>query len=307
MSDAAATATTATTAPTTHTTHVLANAKCSGVFWQQHYEAYSYRLKVSNSTVRNGIMGDYHLFLRSGDKVYVEVRNVGEAVMSFAELQKNKYLKYYYDISLLLANDRGIVIQNTAFNKAYAEIYEETKKRTWSFETAYINYNIGQQTLKETYDVIPSGNVCYFKINPFELEKMEYTSPQGQELFHRIYMCRSDVRLGYFLNRAEIYKKIATEYQMAKKHMLIVNMATLNAIYHMNDDVLTMLYNNVIKGDTYEYITSKEESDALLLEEYPHMDDDDDDDDDIFTTIYNEMLSGVDAYTAYVASAASAT
>uniref|UniRef100_A0A6C0LMR3 Uncharacterized protein n=1 Tax=viral metagenome TaxID=1070528 RepID=A0A6C0LMR3_9ZZZZ len=299
MNDAA---TTATTAPTTH---VLANAKCSGVFWQQHYEAYSYRYNVANSTVlRNGIMGDYHLFLRSGDKVYVDVKNVGDAVMSFAELQKNKYLKYYYGISLLLANNRDIVIQNTAFNKAYDEIYEETKKRTWSFETAYINYNMGQ-TYKETYEVIPSGNVCYFKINPADVEKMEYTSPQGLELFHRIYMCRKDVRFGYFLNRAGIYKKIATDYQMAKKHMLIDNMATLKGKYHMNDDILTMLYNNVIKGDTYEYITSKEESDALLLEEYPDMDDDDDN--DIFKTIYNERLSGVDAYTAYTAASAADT
>ena len=305
MNDSVAT-TTATTAPTTHTTHVLANAKCSGVFWQQHYEAYSYRYNVANSKVwRNGIMGDYHLFLRSGDKVYVDVKNVGDAVMSFAELQKNKYLKYYYDISLLLANDRDVVIQNTAFNKAYAEIYEETKKRTWSFETAYINYNVGQQTLKETYEVIPSGNVCYFKINPADVEKMEYTLAQGLELFHRIYMCRKDVRLGYFLNRAEIYKKIATEYQMSKKHMLIDNMATLKGKYHMNDDILTMLYNNVIKGDTYEYIKSNEESDALLLEEYPDMDDDDDN--DIFKTIYNERLSGVDAYTAYTAASAADT
>ena len=264
MNDAATAATTATATPTTH---VLANAKCSGVFWQRPYEAYSYRYNVANSTVwRNGIMGDYHLFLRSGNKVYVEVKNVGDAVMSFAELQKNKYLKYYYDISLLLANDRDIVIQNTAFNKAYDEIYEETKKRAWSFETAYINYNVCQQTLKETYDVIPSGNVCYFKINPADVEKMEYTSPQELELFHRIYMCRTDVRLGYFLNRSVIYKKIATEYQIAKKHMLIDNMATLKGIYHMNDDILTMLYNIVIKGDTYEYITSKEESDALILE-----------------------------------------
>ena len=291
-----------TTMSNTHDYYTLANAKCSGVFWQQPYEAYSYRYNVANSTVwRNGIMGDYHLFLRSGDKVYVEVKNVGDAVMSFEEMLKNKYLKYYYDISLLLANDRGVVIQNTAFNKAYDEIYEETKKRTWSFETAYINYNMGQ-TYKETYEVIPSGNVCYFKINPADVEKMEYTSPQELELFHRIYMCRKDVRLGYFLNRAEIYKKIATEYQIAKKHMLIDNMATLKGKYHMNDDILTMLYNNVIKGDTYEYITSKEESDALLLEEYPHIDDDD----DIFKTIYNELLSGIDAYTAFTTAVATA-
>jgi hypothetical protein len=188
--------------------------------------------------------------------------------MPFDELQENKYLKYYYDLSLILANDRDIVIKNTAFNNAYDEIYEETKRRTWSFETAYINYNIGQ-TFKETYEIIPSGNVCYFKINPADVVKMEYTSPQGQELFHRIYMCRSDVRLGYFLKRSEIYKKVALDYQMAKKYSLIINVATLKDIYYMNDDILTMLYNKVIDGDNYEYITTNEESNSLILEVYP--------------------------------------
>jgi len=85
--------------------------------------------------------------------------------------------------------------------------------------------------------------------------------------------------------------------------MLIDNMATLKGKYHMNDDILTMLYNNVIKGDTYEYITSKEEGDALLLEEYPHIDEDD----DIFKTIYNELLSGIDAYTAFTSATVAAT
>jgi hypothetical protein len=267
----------------THDYYTLTNVKCSGVFWQQPYEACSYRYKVSNSTVwRNGIMGDYHIFLRSGDKVYIDVRNVGEIVIPFAKLQKNKYLKFYYDLSLMLANDRHLVIKNTAINKAYDEIYDPTK-RVWSFETAYINYNMGQ-TYKETYDVIPSGNVCYLKINPFELDKMEYSSRQTREIFYRIYMCRNDVRFGYFLTRSEIYKKIATEYQMSKKHMLINNMATLNGKYYMNDDVLTMLYNTVINGDTYEYITSKEGSDALVLETN-YMDD------DIITAIYNEHIT----------------
>jgi hypothetical protein len=53
--------------------------------------------------------GDYHLFAKQEDKVYIEVRNAGEIVISFAELQKNKYWKYYYDLSLLLSNDKDYV------------------------------------------------------------------------------------------------------------------------------------------------------------------------------------------------------
>jgi hypothetical protein len=50
-----------------------------------------------------------------------------------------------------------------------------------------------------------------------------------------------------------------------KKH--IINLATLNGKYCMNDDILTKIYNIVSLGSKYEYITSKEESDALILAE----------------------------------------
>ncbi len=46
------------------------------------------------------------------------------------------------------------------------------------------------------------------------------------------------------------------------------NLATLNGKYCMNDDILTMIYNNVSIGGKYEYITSKEESNALILAVY---------------------------------------
>ena len=199
-----------------HSYHTVANAEITGVFCQQKYQAYSYRYNVPDSMVyRNAIIGDYHLFVKQGEKVYMEVKNVGEIVMSFADLQKNKYWKYYYELSLLLANDKNLVIKNEAFNKDYDEVYEYTGKRVWSLETAYIDLDIDQDT-KKTYKIIPSGNVCYYKINPADLEKMEYASQQGIDIFKRIYMCRSDVRSGYFLKRSVIYKNIAIEYQVSK-------------------------------------------------------------------------------------------
>lgn len=148
------------------TYHTIANAECSGVFCQQIYEAYSYRYNVPDSMVRRiGIMGDYHLFVRSGNKVYIEVNKVSDIVISFAELQKNKYLKYYYDLSLLLANDKHTVIHNSTFNKLYDEIYQYTGNRKWCLDTAFIDLNIDQNS-KKIYKIIPSGNVCYYRINP---------------------------------------------------------------------------------------------------------------------------------------------
>ena len=147
--------------------HAIANTECTGVFWQQIREMQPYH----NAPNYMSCCGDYHIFLRSGDKVYIEVRNAGEIVISFAELQKNEYLKYYYDLSLLLANDKHKLIKNKTFNKTYNQIYGYTEgnawskgDREWSFETAYID----QSTLKN-FKIISSGNVCYFKINPFDL------------------------------------------------------------------------------------------------------------------------------------------
>jgi len=207
---------------------------------------------------RIGIMGDYHLFIRRGDKVYMEVKKVGEIVMSFAELQKNKYWKYYYDLSLMLAIDKEI--KNEPFNKFYDEAYEYTGNRMWSLDTAYIDLDI-EQNCKKTYKIIPSGNVCYYKINPADVEKMEYSSQQGIDMFKRIYMCRVDVRSGYFINRSVIYRNIAIEYQVSKmekeleelsvffedkKDVINIIIATLNNNYINNDDIIRMIIVNYL-------------------------------------------------------------
>jgi hypothetical protein len=252
---------------TSSTYHKIECAEVSGVFSQEKYHAYTYHYNDPNSRVyHDGIIGDYHLFIRSGNKVYVEVRGSKEVVMSFDYLEKNRYLKYYYDLSLILAKNKHQIIKNEAFNKEYDEIYTYTgKNRLWSLETSYIDYV--KQTYNKIYKIVPSGNVCYFKVNPFDIKNMEYTSQQELEHFLMIYMCRKDIMFGNFERRAIIYKEIAKEYAMNENKKQILNLATLNSKYRMTDDILTMIYNMVSIGGKYEYITSKEESDALLLAE----------------------------------------
>ena len=276
---------------TSSTNHTIANTKCtecSGVFSQQIYVAYSYRNNdLGDLTHRIGIMGDYHLFAKHGDKIYMEVKNVGEIVMTFAELQKNKFLKYYYDLSLLLAINKEI--KNEAFNNFYDEVYDDddddeeayeytgNRDRVWSLDTAYIDLDIDQNSNKESYKIIPSGNVCYYRINPFDVEKMEYASPQEIDIFERTYICRNEIRFGYFRNRNGIYMNIAIEYQVSKmekeldelstffddkKHILL-NLAILNDKEGMNDNILTIIYNKLTNaegavGDKYEYLISKQ-------------------------------------------------
>ena len=242
------------------TYHTIANVECTGVFCQEIYVAYSYRYNEPEyMRHRIGIVGDYHLFVKHGDKVYMEVKKVGEIVMSFAELQKNKYWKYYYDLSLMLAIDKEI--KNEPFNKFYDEAYEYTGNRVWSLDTAYIDLDIDQNANK-IYKIIPSGNVCYYKINPADLEKMEYTSPQGIDIFKKIYMCRNDVRSGYFLSRSVIYRNIALEYNVKNMEKeldelseffedkkIVINLVVIQEKHAMNSDVLMILYNTLLSSE----------------------------------------------------------
>jgi hypothetical protein len=53
------------------------------------------------------------------------------------------------------------------------------------------------------------------------------------------------------------------------KKNVINLLATLKGKYCMNDDIITMIYNNFSLGrigGNYEYITSNEEGDSLMLE-----------------------------------------
>jgi hypothetical protein len=189
----------------------------------------------------------------------MEVRNAGEIVISFAKLQKNKYWKYYYDLSLMLSNDMHRLIKNETFNKTYNQIYGYTAgrvytgDRVWSLETAYID-----KSDLNNFKIIPSGNVCYYKINPFDLDKMEYSTRQELERFELGYMNELE-RVKYFVHiMEERFKNIALEYQIARMEKELnelsvifedkknaVNLATLNDKEGMNGDILMIIYNNL--------------------------------------------------------------
>ena len=239
--------------------NTITNTECTGVFCQEIYVSYAfYYSEPEYMRHRIGICGDYHLFVKHGDKIYMEVKKVGEIVMSFAELQKNKYWKYYYDLSLMLAIDKEI--KNEQFNKFYDEAYEYTGNRVWSLDTAYIDLDIDTENAKSNYKIIPSGNVCYYKINPADVEKMEYSSQQNIDIFKQIYMCRVDVRSGYFLSRSVIYRNIAIEYQVSNMEKELEELSAyfedkknvsnllvqINDKYGLNEDIIRILINKYL-------------------------------------------------------------
>jgi len=148
-------------------------------------ECYAYH-KVMNVEFSGILIDDYHFFIKYGDKVYMEVKGVGEIVISFAELQKHKYWKQYYDLSRMLTKDKHTLAQDIVYSSKDAKYSKDIYKdeRFWSINTAFKD--------KETNKIIDYGYVCYYRINPYELQYMEYSSPEDFEVFQEAYaMTRS--------------------------------------------------------------------------------------------------------------------
>jgi hypothetical protein len=161
---------------------------------------------VFDRIVNNDLTGEckYHMFIRYGGKVYMDVKGVGEIVMSFAELQQNKYWKYYYDLSLLLTNNKNMVVQDLKYSSEYNDYQLYDEARFWSIDTASIENDLHINKLM----VIGYDDNCYLKICPYDLENMEYTSQEDLNIFRQNYM------MGYECeNMWGIYYNLAIEYQ----------------------------------------------------------------------------------------------
>ena len=131
-----------------------------------------FNLEVSTSLA---MFHEYYFFIKYGEKVYIESKYFSShkaktIVISFEDLQRNTYLKYHYDLSLLLSNNKHLVIQKSKSKDVSPRIYRED--RFWKIDTATINSIVWNDSC---YDIKNEEDLCYVKINPYDLENMEYT------------------------------------------------------------------------------------------------------------------------------------
>ena len=192
--------------------HTITNAEFSGVL--DRYKVEGYIITGDNPETRENYFSyicDYHLFIKYGDKVYMDVRGVGDIVISFAELQKNKYWKHYYDLSLMLTNHKNLVVEDIEHDDHYAackhKIYEE--ERVWSIATAFIDGSFTGKSKK----VLENEYNCYYRIDPYDLENMEYSSQQDLNNFLHIYMSRHEVKTNLFDTKSVYYNTFVVDYR----------------------------------------------------------------------------------------------
>lgn len=232
--------------------HTFSNAEFTGVFDRMVNNDFTY-------------LCNYHLFIKYGDKVYMEVKDVGDIVISFAELSQNKYWKYYYYLSLLLTNDKHMLFQHLhGYSSNYElnyQIYDE--ERFWAIDTAFIETSMNSKGAK----VVNNEALCYYKINPYNIVNMEYSSQEEVNTFQRIYMTRNEIKNKVFDKICVIYNKLINDYHITtfnkeldeinneidelsaffKNKKDIVNLlVSFNDKYNMNEDIIRMIIVNYL-------------------------------------------------------------
>jgi len=195
--------------------------------------------------------------------VYLEVKGIGEIVLTFAELQKNRFWYYYYNLSQLLTNDKHLLIQDLKYSSDYLDNQIYAEDRYWSIDTAFIEFSLNTRKKKIIDDA--TEPVCYYRINPFDLERMEYSTVQELNIFNRIYMTRAEFKNKVFDKVSDVYNELVIEYQAGiiekelnelsaifedKKH--IINLAALYDKQGMDGDVLAIIYNKLVSANAYD-------------------------------------------------------
>ena len=198
----------------------------------------------------------YFLFIKYKENIYVEVKNVGCVLMPFEELLKNKLLKMYYDLSLMLVKDKNRFVENVSDegNRIWdAEITDIYKGRRNCFvDTAYILNG----------EVKTDKQYCYYDINPYELIGMKVDTASGIEFYNYAFKARLGYEVSSFEKKRIHYMDIVVGYVstlMEKeldeisaieedKQNLIKLVKFYDSKKYMNCDLFEVIYNNLIRA-----------------------------------------------------------
>ena len=192
---------------------------------------------------------DYHLFIRYGNMVYMDAKGVGEVVITYEELQKNKYWKYYYDLSLMLAKDKHLVVQEFEESSDYLNYQIYDTDRIWSINNLYIIGNelhqYGDMGISDIYQ-----KAAYYKVNPYDLERMDYTSPEDLEVFRMNYMSS---RIDNFETMRLAYNNLAIEHLSKNMEGMSEEIDELHAFFEDKKQSI-----NIISSINDKYIINED-------------------------------------------------
>jgi hypothetical protein len=211
----------------------------------------------------------YFLFIKYEIKnekyIYIDVKNVGGITMPFEELLKNKLLRMYYELSLLLVKDKNRFVEKLCDEGCYWDdeitgIYK--KPRNCYIDCAYILNNV----------VKMDKQYCYYEINPYilidsnylwlddttgdrmwvhtaqEIEQFNYNFKRriGYELisFERHMIKYTNLLVGY--NATMMEKELDELSAVEDDKINIIKLIAFNDKKDMNSDIFQVIYNNIV-------------------------------------------------------------
>ena len=195
----------------------------------------------------------YFLFIKFNNNIYIDVKSIGDVIMSFEEFNKNKLLKMYYELSLLLIENKNIIIEkiNNIEYGHYDFVY--TEKRNWFIDCAYFVENFttnSKEVQKDRY-------CCYYNINPNDLRNMKISTKSHIDRFSKTFLGYEQIY--YFKKNLIYYTIIVIDYNadlMEKEldkisalqddKINIMKLIAFNEKKGMNIDILFVIYNYLI-------------------------------------------------------------
>jgi hypothetical protein len=196
----------------------------------------------------------YFLFIKYKNNIYIDIKGLGDVIMPFEEFSKYKLLKMFYELSLLLIENKNIVkekINNREHNHHFDFVY--TENRVWFIDCAYFIENLetnNKEVRKDRY-------CCRYNINPNDLINMEISTKSHIDRFKKTFLGYEQI--DYFQKNIINYTKLAIDYNASlmekelnelstffedKKN--IINLVILKDKEGVNRDIIRVIYNFLV-------------------------------------------------------------
>lgn len=233
-----------------YTYHYIKDMEFSGVF-----DA-SFNYKKNGNNI---IYLKYFLFIKYGDLIYIDIKNVGSIIIPFNELMKHKYLKMYYELSIMLIDNKHQIIEKVSNDYHYKGQYKKkiyNEERYWFIYSAYFIEDFSTKIKK-----VETGKYYHFyDINPHDLRNMDVSNSKDIKTFYNVLYIRYGYEHGIiFKDLIEQYINLLLEYNIKliegkveelsasqEDNKNIINLIELNNKKGMNIDIFCLLYNTVI-------------------------------------------------------------
>jgi len=215
--------------------------------------------------LNNIVYYKYFLFIKFKDLIYIDIKNVGEIIIPFTELMNHCYLRKYYELSLLLTENKHKVIEKKSRDDRYDRYdrYDRSEplykiERDWFIDSAYFVEDFTTKLKR-----VEKGKYYnYYNIDPNDLRSRCASSAEEVERFYEVLK----IRYGYEQSRTMSglgcifmqYMNLMIEYNInivgeeveniAKSQEDDKNFANLLELNKkgMNADIFDILYKSII-------------------------------------------------------------